>query len=220
MIKPMTKGKEFSMGSHLPVLHAVLETFQPTGIMELGAGIKSTPLLYDYGKKLISIESDKEWIDVVKTKTGNREDFNLVHHNIGHGVHKKTRYPGITPEVAKECISFYNKFIEDDLDFLFVDNVSGLRTHAMLHLYKNFKVIAFHDAQHVGYHYDVFFAKRGRVPKNYIHARFESFNVHTGLLIHSSHEQLFVAFDNALKKFASEYCRGFGKEYNHRLRRI
>lgn len=220
MIKPMTKKKEFSMGSHLPVLGAILEVFKPEGIMELGAGIKSTPLLYNYGKKLVSIESDKEWVDVVRAKTGSRENFKLVHHEIGHDMHRKAKYPSFTKEITKECVAFYNKFLDDDLDFLFVDHVSGLRPIALMYLYKHFKIVAFHDVQDWAYRYDVFYSKEGLVPKNYLHLNFESFVSHTGILIHHDHRHLVEEFDKALRKYSEKYCEEFGRTYKkHTLRR-
>ncbi len=217
-MKKMTKEKEFNMGSHLPVLQAVLESFRPTGIMELGAGIKSTPLLYDYGKRLISIESDKEWVDAVKAKTGNRENFSLVHHNVG--IDRKTKYHAISTKIARESVGFYKKLISNELDFLFIDHVSGLRPIALEALFRNFKITAYHDAQEGRYFYSVFFKKAGKSPKEYSHLIFQSIPVYTGILIHDSYSDKIDLFEGSLKKYGSEYCRQFGKEYNHSLRRI
>lgn len=47
--------------SHLPVLRAVLATYKPKRVLELGSGPYSTPLFLDAGVKLTSLETDDEW---------------------------------------------------------------------------------------------------------------------------------------------------------------
>jgi len=217
-IKDMLELKEFTIGSHLPVLYSILEVFQPDGIMELGTGLKSTPFLYSYGKLLISIENDPEWLKKIEPHVPPRDKFKLVYHNIGHEIHIKTKYNQIPNEVAKECVKFYFRFIKEfDLDFLFIDHVSGLRVTTLIELFNNFSIIAYHDAQHPGYYYDKFLEVDS---SNYLHFMFESLGVYTGILIYNKYAEKIKVFNEALKKHGKKYCESFGAIYKHKLREI
>ena len=57
---------DYKWGSNIPVIKTIMEFFNPSGVLELGIGKYSTPLLYSYNKKLISIETDGDWINSVK----------------------------------------------------------------------------------------------------------------------------------------------------------
>ena len=52
-------NKIFESGTHLPVLKAMLECFEPAGILELGAGENSTKFFYGYNKRVVYVETDK-----------------------------------------------------------------------------------------------------------------------------------------------------------------
>lgn len=209
---------EFTLGSHLPVLQAILKVLQPESIMELGVGKKSTPLLYNYGKKLISIETDKQWIYTVKAEVGNRKDFNLIHHDVEpYGLHPYINYTQIPTTVGEECISFYNTFINDGLDFLFVDHIAGLRVIVLMSLFNKFKVIAYHDAEFRGYHWEEFLKTD---ISGYSHWMFESLGIYTGIVMHNIYDEKFNKFNEALEKYGKEYCEKFDGEYQHKLRKI
>lgn len=217
-IEYMVKLKEFTLGTHLPVLQAVLKVFKPSGVMELGVGLKSTPLLYDDRKLLVSIESDLKWLEKVKPLVPLRDRFELVHHDIGHGIHVKTKYKQITPIVVEECIEFYSTFVNKyDLDFLFIDHVSGLRAITLTELFDRFLIVAYHDAQHPGYCYEKFL----EVDSNdYLHFMFESLGVYTGILIHGKYVEKIKVFNDVLKKYGEKYCEDFDVVYDHKLREI
>jgi len=217
-VKDLLTTKEFTLGTHLPVLHSVLEVFKPKGIMELGAGLRSTPFLYNYENLLISIESNLEWLKKVEPYVPLRDKFKFIYHNIGYGIHAKTKYKQIPSEVSKECINFYFSFIEKyDLDFLFIDHVSGLRVTALIELFNNFLIVAYHDAQHPGYYYEKFLEINS---SDYLHFMFESLGVYTGILIHNKYAEKIEMFNNALKKYGKKYCKDLDVIYEHILREV
>lgn len=50
-------------GSHLPVLKAVTGLLRPKRVLELGAGLHSTPFFLGQPiEKLVSVETDEEWL--------------------------------------------------------------------------------------------------------------------------------------------------------------
>lgn len=217
-VKKLLKTKEFTLGTHLPVLSSILEVFEPLGIVELGVGLKSTPLLYNYGKELLSIESDLEWLKKVEQVVAPRNDVTMVHHDIGHDVNVKTKYNQISAQVLEECMEFYNALTKDKyFDFLFIDHVSGLRIHTLIELFDRFQVVAYHDAQHPGYYFDRFSSVDS---SDYLHFMFESLGVYTGVLVHKKHSEKIEAFEEALKNYGKEYCKDFNALYEHKLRRI
>lgn len=217
-VKDLLGLKEFTLGTHLPVLNSVLEVFKPKGIMELGAGLRSTPILYNYGELLITIETNLKWLEKVKLLVPTRDKFELIHYDIGHGVHVKTKYKQIPTEVAEGCIEFYLSFINRlDLDFLFIDHVSGLRITTLTELFNMFSVVAYHDAQHPAYCYKKFLEVSS---DNYLHFMFESLGVYTGILIHKKYVGEMREFDNTLRKYGEKYCENFDVVYEHKFREM
>ena len=217
-VEDFLENKEFTLGTHLPVLQSILEVFQPNGIMELGTGLKSTPLLCNYGKTLISIESNLEWFEKVKLCVPRRDKFEFIYHDIGYGVHVKSKYRQISNEIKKECLEFYLGFIEKFyLDFLFIDHVSGLRVSTLIELFNRFSIVAYHDAQHPGYYYKKFLNIDS---SNYLHFMFESLGVYTGILIHIKYVEKIEEFNEILKSYGEKYCEDFDIMYEHKLREI
>lgn len=215
-IKTFLTDKNFTLGTHQPVIKAVLEIFNPSGILELGAGLKSTPIFYKHNSNVVSIESDKDWYEKVKGSIGNRRMFNLVYHRIGHGVNTKTKYPNITNVVTNECLAFYDKYIDNNMEFLFVDHVSGLRVITLRAIFDRFKIVAYHDAQHPGYFFELL---KKEDLSGYKHLMYKSLGVFTGILISNEYSNKMVQkFNTALEKYGKEYCHKFDAEYNHELK--
>lgn len=59
--------EERDYGSHLPVLKALLAQHQPKQILELGAGLHSTPAFLSRPEvvRVVSVEPDREWRQIV-----------------------------------------------------------------------------------------------------------------------------------------------------------
>ena len=217
-IEELLETKEFTLGTHLPILRAVLDVFKPKGIMELGTGLKSTPFLYSYNSTLLSVESDLGWLKNVEPLVIPRDGFELIYHDIGHGVDVKTKYKQIPTGVVDECIKFYQELMKNhNLDFLFVDHVSGLRVTTIIELFGEFSVVAYHDAQHKGYFYDKLLEI---TLDDYLHVMFESLGVYTGILVHKDYSESMEMFDSSLKNYGEKYCNDFDVEYLHKLREI
>ena len=191
--------KKETIGTHIPVLKAVLKCFEPVGILELGTGEKSTLLFYkyghEYGKEVVSIETDIEWFVKIRSLLKPRVGFELLYHDIGHGIHRKSR--NIPKNVIRECLSFYYKVLNKhpELSFLFIDHITGLRMPALVGLFDKFDFIAYHDTQAAGYHYDKFDSIDS---SQYWHLSFQRFKVWTDVLIHEKYENKFNEFSGLL----------------------
>lgn len=205
-----------TMSTHVPVLKAVLECFEPTGILELGAGGESTPVFYEYGKKLVSIETDELWFSKIGKMLEPRKDFELIYHDIGHGIHRKSR--GILKEIINDCMLFYSKVLSEhaELNLLFIDHVTGLRASVLTKLFDRFDFVLYHDAEHSGYHYREF----DKVDSSDYHRlMFKSFKVWTGILIHKKYEDRLNEFDALLLKYGTEFCGTLGIPYKHDVKK-
>lgn len=192
-----------------------MECFKPTGILELGAGKKSTPIFYGYGKKLISIETDKKWFLMIKEMLEPRTGFEILYHDVGHGICRKSL--NLSKEVIDRCILFYDNVLDKhtELDLLFIDHISGLRAPVLIRLFNRFDFILYHDAQHSGYRYGKFDMVDS---SGYRHLMFRSFKVWTGVLIHKKHEDKIDEFNALLLKYGTEYCDVLGILYKHTVK--
>ena len=60
-------NKNIPFGSHQPILIHLLNTITEGDVMEFGVGIHSTPIMHticaQQGRKLLSIDNDKEWFN-------------------------------------------------------------------------------------------------------------------------------------------------------------
>jgi hypothetical protein len=59
--------------THLPVLRAVLKTYEPKRVLELGIGMHSTPLFLNAGVSLTSLETNGSWF----CRAENLADFDI-----------------------------------------------------------------------------------------------------------------------------------------------
>jgi len=203
---------DYKWGSNIPPIQTVMEFFNPTGILELGMGKYSTRLLYSYNKKLISIETDGDWVDTIKKTIVPRDNFQVIHHQLG--VHHKTKFNQISDQVKLESIEFYKQYITPDLEFLFVDHVSGLRASSILGLLDQFKYIVYHDAQpsqFKNYNYQILTKEK---TKNYVHFIWPLPIVSSGILIHKNYEDKVQGFVEMLNKNSRSYCDRFDMIYN------
>lgn len=209
--------KLFNMGTHIPVLKAILEAFEPTGILELGIGENSTRMFYQYNKPLISIETDAEWYQYMKDELISKDNFKLIHHKLPANIHRKSKlHRDISMDLANDCVEFYKDVIEQnsDVNFLFIDHVSGLRGIALASLFDRFDFVVYHDAENKGYGYDLFKSKDS---DQYIKFMFKSFESWSGILINNDYADKIECFEAALYKYGSEYYNGL---YNHVLKKF
>ena len=130
------KRKAERYRSHLPVLRMIIKEYNPLNIIEIGMGDNSTKFFLDVDfENLISVETDKEWIDRCDKEFGKKEN-----HTVYHCKDDK-------PE----------SFIRDEFDLGFVDgrpaNKRGVCVNALI---GKSDIIVFHDSEpefRVGYGY-------------------------------------------------------------------
>jgi hypothetical protein len=193
----------FDFGTHVPVLKSILEVFQPTGILELGAGKVSTPLFHQCGSRLITVETNAQWVEEVRHLVPPRENFTLIHHVL-NGIHERTKIGAISQRVKDECIQYYRRIVaaNPDLNLLFIDHVSGLRAVTLAALYQAFDFVVYHDAEDKGYGYELFSACP---TDNYFHFVLRTFVPFTGILIRRSFAGRLADFKRVLDKHARAY---------------
>jgi hypothetical protein len=131
-----------------------------------------------------------------------REHFSLVHHPIH--LSSKTRVRVIPQDVKNNCVAFYQKEIDRNpgLDFLFIDQVSGLRAATLFSLYSQFEFVVYHDAEDKGYGYEHFAdCDNGE----YFHFLMSTYIPFSGILIHRKHAAKIEEFKRALERHAQAY---------------
>ena len=209
-------GTPQTMGSHKPVLMAILDIFQPQSVMELGMGFNSTQLFWENVPFLVTVENDLVWYNKMIGELQERKGAIPIHHNLGPGIHTKTKPHQFPSSVRVNCEKFYkelgNKY--GKMDMLFVDQFAVLRELSLNCLYHLFNIIVFHDSEHPGYHYKNF---TSRDLSNYHHYRFASMTTHTDILIAKAVMKDHVAWDNAVARHGEEYCEQFNQPYEHQL---
>lgn len=193
----------FEYGTHLPVLKAIIDVFQPRGVLELGAGRFSTPLFYHQMKTVVTVESDAKWIEEVAKDVPPRESFHLVHHALP-GLTSRTRINSIPERTKAESLRFYNRLLAQHpgLNLLFIDHVSGLRAYTLANLHARFDFVVYHDAEDRGYGYEQFIPT---LSTEYFHFLFRSFIPYTGILINKKFADRVSDFNRALDRQSQGY---------------
>jgi len=205
----MKNIKEYKWGSHIPVLQTIMDIFNPNNILELGMGRYSTPLLYQYNKQLTSIETNLNWFQTVKHTLKEGGNFKPIYHDIN--LHTYTKFNEISKDTKQECINFYKSFIPSNLDLLFVDHISGLRSNTILSLLRRFKFIVYHDAEQIDkYNYSSLSKEN---TKDYIHIINKTPIVHTGILIHKNYISNINMFIKLLHQNNSQFCSFYDIQY-------
>ena len=144
-----------------------------------------------------------------------RNNFYPIYHNID--IHHKTKFNKIDDEMKQKCNEFYMTYITSELDFLFVDHVSGLRASSVLGLFRKFKYIAYHDAepkQYANYNYG---SITKDITKQYVHILNPTPLVNTGILIHENYKDKIDSFISILQKNNKEYCKRYNIDYNKNI---
>jgi len=213
------KLKSLRWGSHVPTNISVLKSFQVTGVLELGAGLNSTPLFFDNCKNVISIENDLNWIDKLREENLIKETENqkLVYHKLPEYINRSTHKRDIPKNILKESIDFYNSYITPEINFLFIDGYAGLRLEALEKLYKKFDIITYHDTEpkfdHC-YDYSLF-----KPSEDYIHMFDRTFPANVGILISKKYKDQIIEFEKNFILEAEKYASKFDSKYKPRLER-
>lgn len=210
--------EQIRWSSHIPINSSILKVFDITGVLELGIGYHSTPMFFREAKKVIGVETDKNWIDKLSSEIEQDETHQLIHHPMPSHVSRATRRNRLTEQELLDARKFMLKFVADDLNFLFIDCISSLRWEALTHLHSHFDVITFHDYQPPGIHNHYCDGKL-ELSDDYEMFIDKTYPSHTGILIHknlmdrfdklvSVHKQEVKNFHNEipmLVKYENEY---------------
>jgi len=205
--------KDLRWGSHVPINSSILKTFPISGVLEIGAGLNSTPLFFNNCSKVISIENDQDWINKLRNENLIIENDNhkLIHHEIPNKILRGTRRKDIPKNILDEAISFYKLFMTNDLNFLFVDGYAGFRLETLIQLHESFDVVAYHDAEprhEYSYSYSLF-----KPSENYVRLFDRTFDAHVGILISKKLEHLIPLLKENYIIEAEFYSNKFNADY-------
>lgn len=136
---------KMTWGSHVPINTALINTFNITGVMELGMGDNSTNLFRRLCDSVVSIETDEEYANQFESTDRHR----VVHHPVPHHIERFTRRYEIADDVLKVLDEKYIETLKcayrDDLNMLFIDCISSHRWPALIEMHQYFDVIVCHD---------------------------------------------------------------------------
>lgn len=148
-------------GNHLPLLKFLIEYLRLTSGVEYGAGMWSTPMLYNALQNFVSFESDPLWLERVADKIGVQcVDKYLVYLPVP--MIRKTLWTAL-PRAYQDGIMLFHEFAERDMPYLedkellFIDSYAGTRYPALKRWFKFVnKVVVCHDVEKPAkYGYDV-----------------------------------------------------------------
>lgn len=180
---PRKERWDLRWGSHVPLNASILKTFPITGVLELGAGLNSTPLFFKHAASAISVEADQAWINKLRNEKliTETENHQIIHHEIPEPIICSTRREVIPEQILENAGDFYKTLIDEKLNFLFIDCYSGFRLRALQSIHEHFDVVAYHDA-HKGadrnHSYDLF-----EPSDKFDWYMDETWLTHTGLLV-------------------------------------
>jgi hypothetical protein len=145
----MNIGNSYEWSTHQPLIRATMELYKPAFVLELGIGNNSTSVLLEYTTKLLSIENNLEWINIIKNKY---EKINVIYHNLGN-ITVDTLLKNLNEEQKKKIIEYYRKLEFPQLkpNFLFVDQYASCRTLSINSLGEKFDFVMYHDCDPTGY---------------------------------------------------------------------
>lgn len=196
-------------GSHVPLTKAIIQTFPITGALELGAGINSTPVLFDRLPHVVSVEADLNWINklINERHITLSNNHQIIHHVVPDTITRGTVREKIPNVTIMEALAFYQSFITPSLNYLFVDCYAGFRLEALRSMHERFDVVTYHDAEP---HEDKWYGYSMFKPSpDYIHWVDRTFLANTGLLVHRKFAYLMPAFEAAYQIEAALYADKF-----------
>lgn len=169
--------------SHVPINKSILQTYDITGVLELGIGYYSTPMFFEHAKKVIAVETDLEWIEKIEKDLKTDENHQIIWHELPRGVVRQTRRRQVNEQTLLDARNFMLSLCTDDLNFLFIDCISSLRWEALTYLHEKFDVITFHDYQVPGIH-NHYNDGDLRISNEYEMFIDKTYMSHTGILLH------------------------------------
>lgn len=136
----------FEWATHQPLIRAVMDIYKPKFVLELGIGLYSTPVFFEYRTEYLGIENNKEWIDEMGKKYIN----SFIYHDLGE-ITEGTGYSELTEKQKQEIVSFYQKLniYGPGLRLLFVDQFTSCRTISINTLKDKFDLIIYHDSESI-----------------------------------------------------------------------
>jgi phage antirepressor YoqD-like protein len=145
----MKIGNSYAWSTHQPLIRAIMELYKPAFVLELGIGNNSTPVLLEYTTKLLSIENNLEWIDVIKKRY---KEIDVIYHDLDN-ITVDTLLKNLNEEQKKKITDYYLKLKIPELkpNFLFVDQYASCRTLSINSLGEKFDFIMYHDCDPTGY---------------------------------------------------------------------
>lgn len=135
----------FTWGSHVPINKALIDTFSPTGVIELGIGYNSTPAFREEVEYVLSVENDKAWLEKMQIDWPGDSKKTYLHHKVDE--FRYTRRHDISEEKLKAANEFYNSLCRQPYNYLFIDCFSGYRLEAFNSMHEWFDFVVFHDYQ-------------------------------------------------------------------------
>ena len=196
-------------GSHVPVNRALLETYDVFGVIEFGMGYHSTPLFYNSAKKLLCVETDKNWIEEIRPDIQPREGFQILHHDISPSA-VNTRRKTLTEEELNRQYDFYKSLDITGYNYLFIDSSSCTRYAVFETLADKFDIVVLHDVNSRGLnnHWNNGNGLELEGYNRYIHSTYQQ---HTGILLKSHLSDRFDQFEKRLVETTKEWGNGVSK---------
>lgn len=184
--------------THQPLIKAVLDTYNPDFILEMGIGYFSTPLFAD--RNYLGIENDGVWIEAMMQEY---PGLKILKHEYSN-IHHFTRLKELEQFQINDIIAFYKtiKLPPSTRSLLFVDNYSCCRSLAINSLQDKFNIIIFHDCEPASFvvnAYDT--VKQSNKRLFYL----TSTTNWTGLLVDSYNPELETSLQKHIKDFISKY---------------
>lgn len=144
---PKDRLKALRWGSHVPVCEAVFNAFGINSVLELGAGLNSTPLFFARAAHVVSIEADADWISRMRADVTEDATHTFVHYRAPRGVNRSTYRERLPAGELEHATRFYESQIPPTIGLLFVDCYAGYRRSAIMDLYRRARVVVWHDAE-------------------------------------------------------------------------
>jgi len=153
----MNITNNYEWSTHAPLNGALIETFNPKFIVELGTGLYSTPIfLNSSAEKMMFIDNDTEWLEEVKKINHFDDRCKVLHHDLGENIVLGTKLREISQEKKDEIFNYYKALAstikEENISpkMLFVDHYTCARSLSINAMFSAFDIIVYHDCQPKG----------------------------------------------------------------------
>lgn len=209
---PKEDHRRLRWGSHVPVLEALFDAFALDSVLELGAGLHSTPLFFRRARRVVAIEADAEWIlRLVESGLAVDDRRELIRQPVPRKTSRRTLREKLPPGELARATAFYKTHMRGPVDLLFVDCYAGYRRQAVLDLYRHTGVVVFHDAEpehdhQYGYSSMAF-------DPGWVRLTDRTWPAHTGILLSPPLAAGASRFRAALAVTAARYATAFGVEH-------